>query len=126
MTETTNTALRPRISISPHLAQVCLPPSQEEIARAFENENVSLVELLLQLDSMPWFCPCALAEDRTGCMRRMQMARMRCRPRARARRRQRHGGSRRERSPPSDGDGDGGADPPPAPPPPHEVARGAS
>jgi hypothetical protein len=107
MIATTNIAARPQ---SLHLGQVCLPPTQEEIAQAFELPF--WVELLLELDSMPWFCPCAFASDRSGCLLRLRLSRLRCRPRARARRR-RHSSGRSERGPPSDDDGDGGSDPPP-------------
>jgi hypothetical protein len=113
----------------PEITATALPPTQEEIARASDDEfrihwswgtvdfeASAYLEFLLVRSSA---CPeCALAEDVGGCMRRLsqlRVSRLRCRPRARARRRRRrHGGSRGERSPPSDdGDGDGG--PPPAP-----------
>src|SRR5262245_31773613 len=116
--------VRPRVSIPPHLGQVCLPPTQEEIARASEDafrifwslgivdfEAAAYLEFLLARDSTLRFCPCecAFAEDVVGCMRRLRLSRLRCRPRARARRR-RHSSGRSERGPPPDDDGGGGGD----------------
>jgi hypothetical protein len=92
-------------------SEVCLPPTQAEIAQALE--PAFWVELWVQLHAMPQFCPCAFASDRTSCLRRLRLSRLRYRPRARARR-QRHGGSHRERSPPGDDGDGGGSDPPPA------------
>jgi hypothetical protein len=105
-----------------HLDQVRLPPTQEIasenvflVARSLgiaDMEAAALLDLLLMLDSLPLFCPCAFASDRRACLRRLQLSRLRYRPRARARRRQRHSGSSCERGPPGDddgGDGDGPA-----------------
>ena len=110
------------VFIPPHLGQARLPPTQEEIARAnvfwvFRSLGIvdigaaALLELLLELDSEPWFCPCEFAADRAACLRQLQLRRLRWRPRARARRR-RHSSGRSERGPPGD-DGDGGGGDPP-------------
>jgi hypothetical protein len=100
------------------ITATALPPTREEIARAnvfwvfrslciVDIEAAALLELLLELDSEPCFCPCEFAADRAACLRTLWMFRLPRQPKTRARRRQRHRGGSCERGPPGD---DGGSD----------------
>jgi hypothetical protein len=107
------------------LDHVCLPPTREKICfldqvhspPALPTGDEIDAAIVAVVSSVDWqvardamlVCPCALADNRRACFRRIWMSRLCYRPRvrARARRRQRHRGSG-ERAPPGDsGDPDG-------------------